>query len=89
MLKILNQKKILNKRKIIQTKSGTKDYTIGKFYDMQDKQHNIIVKPEYASELQNCELGTLVQFTEIKKIEGRKFALDLNFIEKMEKNIAA
>ena len=73
----------------IQTKSGTKDYTIGKFYDMQDKQHNIIVKPEYASELQNCELGTLVQFTEIKKIEGRKFALDLNFIEKMEKNIAA
>ncbi len=73
----------------IQTKSGPKDYTIGKFYDMQDKQHNIIVKPEYASELQNCELGTLVQFTEIKEIEGRKFALDLNFIQKMEKNIAA
>ncbi len=73
----------------IQTKSGPKDYTIGKFYDMQDKQHNIIVKPEYVSELQNCELGTLVQFTEIKEIEGKKFALDLNFIQKMEKNIAA
>lgn len=73
----------------IQTKLGTKDYTIGKFYDTQDKPHNIIVKPEYVSELQNCELGTIVQFTEIKEIEGRKFALDLNFIEKMEKNIAA
>ena len=73
----------------IKTKSGPKDYTIGKFYDMQDKQHNIIVKPEYVSELQNCELGTLVQFTEIKEIEGKKFALDLNFIQKLEKNIAA
>ena len=56
---------------------------------MQDKQHNIIVKPEYATELQNCELGTLVEFTEIKEIEGRKFALGLNFISKMPKNIAA
>lgn len=73
----------------IQTKSGLKEYTIGKFYDMKDKPHNIIVKPEYVSELQNCELGTLVQFTEIKEIEGRKFALDLKFIQKMEKNIAA
>lgn len=73
----------------IETKSGPKEYTIGKFYDMKDKQHNIIVKPEYGADLQNCELGTIVQFTEIKEIEGRKFALDLNFIEKMEKNIAA
>ncbi len=73
----------------IQTKSGLKEYTIGKFYDMKDKPHNIIIKPEYVSELQNCELGTIVQFTEIKEIEGRKFALDLNFIQKMEKNIAA
>ncbi len=73
----------------IQTKLGTKDYTVGKFYDVQDKQHNIIVKPEYATELQNCELGTLVEFTEIKEIEGRKFALGLNFISKMPKNIAA
>lgn len=73
----------------IETKSGPKEYTIGKFYDMKDKQHNIIVKHEYGAELQNCELGTIVQFTEIKEIEGRKFALDLNFIQKMEKNIAA
>ena len=73
----------------IKTKSGQKEYTIGKFYDMQDKQHNIIIKPKYVSELQNCELGTIVKFTEIKEIEGRKFALDLNFIQKMEKNIAA
>ncbi len=73
----------------IQTKSGLKEYTIGKFYDMKDKPHNIIIKPEYVSELQNCELGTIVQFTEIKEIEGRKFALDLKFIQKMEKNIAA
>ncbi len=74
---------------MIKTKSGEKQYSVGKFYDMQDKQQNIIVKPEYATELQNCELGTIVNFTEIKEIDGKKFALDLNFIQKMEKNIAA
>ncbi|MCI8470480.1 MAG: hypothetical protein HFJ35_03160 [Clostridia bacterium] len=74
---------------MIKTKSGEKEYTVGKFYDTQDKQQNIIVKPEYVAELQNCELGTIVNFTEIKEIEGKKFALDLNFIQKMEKNIAA
>lgn len=74
----------------IKTKSGPKEYTIGKFYTMkEDNPHNIIIKPEYAKELQNCELGTVVEIAEIREIEGRKFALDLKFIQKMEKNIAA
>lgn len=74
----------------IQTKSGPKEYTIGQFYTMQENEpQNIILKPEYAQELQNCELGTVVEITEIKKIEDLKFALDLKFIEKREKNIAA
>ena len=76
--------------KKIQTESGLKEYTIGQFYTMQENEpQNIIVKPEYAQELQNCELGTVVEITEIKKIEDLKFALDLKFIEKREKNIAA
>lgn len=73
----------------IETKSGPKEYTIGKFYDIDDKPYSIIINHKFVPELQNCELGTLVQFTEIKEIEGRKFAINLNFINKMEKNIAA
>lgn len=73
----------------INTKSGTKDYTIGKFYDTSDKPQNIIINPQYVAELENCELGTIVSFTELKEIYGRKFAVGLNFIQKMEKDIAA
>lgn len=73
----------------INTKLGPKEYTIGKFYDMQDKPYNIVLKPDYATELKNCELGTIVQFLETKEINGRDFAIDLKFIQKMEKNIAA
>lgn len=74
----------------IKTKDGeSKEYSVGKFYDMKDKPHNIVVKPEHATELQNCELGTIVDLSEIKEIGGRIFALSLNFIQKMEKNIAA
>lgn len=74
----------------IPTKDGNyKEYSVGTFYDIKDKQHHIIVKPEYASELQNCELGTLVEIKEIREIGGRMFAIDLDFIEKMYKNIAA
>lgn len=74
----------------IKTKLGPKEYIIGKFYTMQENEpQNIIIKPEYAQELQNCELGTIVEITEIREIEGRKFALNLNFIQKLEKDIAA
>lgn len=74
----------------ITTKSGeSKEYSVGSFYDMQDKQHSIIVKPEYSEELKDCELGTLVEFSELKEINNRTFAMDLKFIQKMQKNIAA
>ncbi len=74
----------------ITTKDGTsKEYPVGKFYDANDKVHNIIVKPEYKDELENCELGTMVELPDIKEIGGKKFAISLKFIQKMQKNIAA
>lgn len=74
----------------IATKTGeTKEYAVGKFYDTKDKTHNIVIKPELENELQNCELGTIVEFQNIKEVGGREFALDFKFIQKMQKNIAA
>lgn len=77
-------------KETIKTKNGeSKQYTVGKFYDMLNKPYSIVLKPEHGYELENCELGTIVQFLEIKEINERKFAIDLKFIQKMEKNIAA
>ncbi len=74
----------------ITTKSGeAKEYSVGNFYDMKDKPHSIIVKPEYAEELKDCELGTIVEFSELKEIGDKTFAMDLKFIQKMQKKIAA
>ncbi len=79
----------LSSETINTTNGNSKEYAVGTFYDMNDQTHKIIVKDNYATELQNCELGTLVEIDNIKEVNGRKFALDFKFIQKMEKNIAA
>lgn len=70
---------------IVETKEGEKEYWVGSFYDKEDKPHNIIVKPEYAKELQECELGTMVELIDLKEIAGRTFAMEMKFIQKMKK----
>ena len=53
-----------------------------------DKISNIAIKPEDASELVKCDLGTFVRL-EVSEIKGRKFAVKLEFIEKTLKKVAA
>lgn len=73
----------------ITDKNGnSKNYLIGKFYDMQDKVFNIVIRPEYASELQQCDLGTIVEL-DIKDVSEMKFAMNLKFIDKRIKKVAA
>ena len=73
----------------ITDKSGnTKEYLVGKFYNMQDQPFNIVVRPEHATELQECDLGTIVEL-DIKDVLGRKFAMNLKFIDKRTKKLAA
>ena len=65
-----------------------KEYTMGEFADMNDKISEIAVKPEDANELLECDLGTFVRL-EIKDVGNIKFAVNLEFIEKATKKIAA
>lgn len=73
----------------IKDKNGIeKEYLIGKFYSFQDKEFNIAVRPEHAQELLECDIGTIVEL-EIKDVLDRKFAVNLKFIEKRTKKVAA
>lgn len=73
---------------IITNKGESKEYLIGKFYDMEDKIHNIVIRPENATEIQECDLGTIVEL-DIKDVAERKFAVGLKFIDKIVKKVAA
>ena len=69
-------------------KGESKEYLIGEFADMNDKISNIVIRPEYANELSECDLGTLVKLDVIESA-GKKFAINLEFISKSLKNIVA
>ena len=73
----------------LKDKSGNaKEYLVGEFTDMDDKISNIVIRPENAEELLECDLGTVVKL-DINEIGGRKFAMKLEFVDKRLKNIAA
>lgn len=75
--------------KAIVDKTGTKkDYLVGKFADSKDKICEIIVRPEDAKELVLCDLGTVVRPELVQRGEN-KFAIKLEFIEKVGKKVAA
>ena len=65
-----------------------KEYLVGEFADTNDRMCQICIRPEDSEELSNCELGTIVKI-DIKEIGGIKFALKLEYIQKMvKKNVA-
>lgn len=69
-------------------KIADRDYLIGEFADMKDQISKIAIRPEDAAELKKCDLGTLVKL-DVKDVGGRKFAMQLEYIDKRVKNIAA
>ena len=72
----------------IENKGQSKEYLVGEFADMNDKICNIVIRPENAEELLECDLGTFVRL-DVKEVAGRKFAVNLEFIQKTLKKIAA
>lgn len=64
-----------------------KEYLIGEFADMEDRITNIVIRPEDAPLLSECDLGTIVRL-EIQEKIGRKFAIKLEFVEKTLKKAA-
>lgn len=69
------------------SKGKPKEYLIGEFTDMKDNISNIVIKPEYEAELLECDLGTTVKL-DVAEIGGRKFAMNLEFLNKLIKNAA-
>ena len=55
---------------------------------MQNEVFNAVIKPEDSNELLECGIGSVVTLGLIERL-GRKFALNINYIEKVPKNIAA
>ena len=72
---------------LVNKKGESKEYLIGEFADVEDKISNIVIRPEDAEELAQCDLGTVVRLG-ISKIGERKFAMKLEFVEKMLKKVA-
>lgn len=76
------------KENITNKKGESKEYLIGKFYDINDTPCDIVIKPENAVELQECAFGTVVEI-QVQDVAGRKFAIDLKFVSKLTKKVAA
>lgn len=74
-------------KETITYKGQPREYLMGEFSNMEDKIFNIAINPDFANELTQCELGTVVEL-ETKEINGRLFALDFKYIQK-NKKIAA
>lgn len=73
----------------IEQKNGEKkSYVMGEFYNMEDKQFNVAIKPEDAEELLKCDTGTVTKM-ELQAIGNVHFALKLEYVQKLKKNIAA
>lgn len=65
-----------------------KEYFIGEFYDMTDKQVNFIVKPELVDVILECGIGSVFE-AEVQEFKGKKILTDVKFVQNNEKNIAA
>jgi len=65
-----------------------KEYLVGEFADINDNMCQICIRPEDSEELANCELGTLVKM-DIKQLNNIKFAIKLEYVQKLaKKNVA-
>ena len=63
------------------------EYTQGTFVDINDKEIDVIVNKEDGEELKMCDLGTQVEMNIIER-SGKKFAMELKFINKLKKEAA-
>lgn len=79
---------ISTSEEILKTAQGEKKYVVGQFCDMEDKIHNIYIKPEFAEELTQCDLGTMVNLM-VQEKANKKFAIELKYLTKCIKKQVA
>ena len=64
------------------------EYTVGNFVNNNDELVDVIVPPGFKKELEECELGTVVELN-LSKAGDKTFTTDIKFIQKQKKNVAA
>ena len=55
---------------------------------MKDKQYQVIIPPQYAEELKQCDLGTAV-LLDLQTKGDKTFTNSIQYVEKHLKNVAA
>ena len=75
-------------KKVIQKDNKPKEYVVGNFVDSANKVVDVFIKDEFAEELLQCELGTLVEL-DLATAGDKIFAKNLKYIQKCIKNVAA
>ena len=73
---------------VLKKDNKDKEYVVGNFVDSDNKVLDVFIKDEFAEELLQCELGTLVEL-DLATAGDKIFAKNLKYIQKCIKNVAA
>lgn len=73
----------------LKDKNGNeKEYLVAQFASKDDNLISVVIRPDDSEELSKCDIGTVVKL-DIKEIGDRKYAMKLEYIEKITKKVAA
>ena len=75
-------------KKVLKKDNKDKEYVVGNFVDSDNKVIDVFIKDEFAEELLQCDLGTLVEL-DLATAGDKTFAKNLKYIQKCIKNVAA
>jgi hypothetical protein len=64
------------------------EYLIGNFVDIKDKTIDVVIPPQFADELLQCDIGTTV-ILDLATIGDKTFTNSIKYVQKCLKNVAA
>lgn len=75
-------------RKTLMKSGKPTEYLIGNFVDMYDKTIDVVIPPQFADELSQCDVGTTV-ILDLATIGDKTFTNNIQYVQKLNKNVAA
>ena len=75
-------------KKMFEKDGKPTEYVIGNFVDMDDKPVNVIIAPQFADELLQCDIGTMVKM-DLQTVGNKTFTNNIEYVQKALKNVAA
>lgn len=64
------------------------EYLIGNFVDMKDQTIDVVIPPQFADELSQCDIGTTV-ILDLATVGDKTFTNNIQYVQKCLKNVAA